>query len=260
MSRRKIAIYVEGQTEHLLIYHLILAWWSYAGIQVKNIQLQANENQRSKVVDFLPEIDPETGLFFLIIDVQGAGSLASAIARSANKQHELGFDILGIRDLYPDHALDPSCPHKAPTQNITEKFQMALKKMGCLSPEKIDLFIAIMEIEAWLLAFPAAISAWAGISESDVLEKITDELKGSSIFNLEMIKRPSNLMKEIGKKRGDPKSFGNVMSITSSINCESIQNICKSNHVPSFNNFWKKLISKTSYTDSLNTFTCGKNI
>jgi hypothetical protein len=223
MHRKKIAIYVEGQTEHLLVYHLILTWWSYSGIQIQNTQLRANEDRPSKVPNFLPEVGPEHGFFFHIIDVQGDGTLASAMKDRANKQHELGYDILALRDLYPDN--DPS--------HLIEKFQMALKKIRCLNPEKIDLFSAIMEIEAWLLAFSGALSKWA------------KGLNPSIPTDLEKIPRPSSLMAEIGKSAGrnDHKTYHNISSFVASITREDILGVYASDRIPSFSRFWKKMLS-----------------
>ncbi len=245
MYRKQIAIYVEGQTEQIFLNHLILTWWKYTEVEIKNIKLQAYQNSVCKVHNFP---NPEALFFFLIIDVDGVGSLLSAMADRAKQQLQNGFEIIGLRDLCDEDYERACLIHKTdPIMIITNRIKEALERRGYDYPEQLDVFFAIMEIEAWLLAFTLAVSKWGRISEEGVLKIIKREL-GPSHLSLEAIKRPSTLIKKIGEKgcKANPKSLDEVKSLVSSITREEIQNVYESHQNPSFRKFWDKLVKLES--------------
>ncbi len=187
--------------------------------------------------NFLPEIDDASAILFLITDVDGVGSLTSAIASRAENQQKNGFEIIGLRDLsaqdFNELPVNVDRIHE-----IIQKFKKALQISGSGNTQKIDLFFAVMTIEAWMLAFTGAISKWAKIPEENVLQIL-------SSFNLEEIKSPSNILKQIAttSSRKNPKSFHEVMSLVSYITDFEINNVYESNKIPNFNKFWDRLIS-----------------
>ncbi len=234
MYRKKIAIYVEGQTEQIFLNHLILVWWSYSGIRIKNIKLLGT----CPLPNFNP--DTESDIFILIINVDGVGSLASAIGNRANEQHNEGFVIIGLRDLFYREDWDNNLNPDEISQQIVNHFYKALKKINCKNPNKIDLFFAVMEIEAWLLAFTDAVSKWARVDEKRIQQIIDKES-----HNIEKIKNPSTLIEKIGKEAGKKshKSYHGSKSIVNSITQEEIQKVYSSDKVPSFVKFWQNFLS-----------------
>lgn len=238
MYRKKIAIYVEGQTEQIFINHLILAQWNYTGVKIRNIKLQSYQDSVCKVQDFLPDIEDESALFFLITDVDGVGSLISAIANRANSQLKNGFKILGLRDLSAQDFNDlPTRLDLSDRINkIIQKFKTALQTSECEKPETIELFLAVMTIEAWLLAFTKAVSKWAKVSEEITLLNVPNR-------NIEEINAPITVLKKIGNRKKDPKSFDEVVSLVSNITDSEIESVYKGKRVPNFNKFWDRLIS-----------------
>ena len=198
MCRKKIAIYVEGQTEQVFLNHLILTWWSYSGIRIKNTKLLRTEDEVKKkylVPDFSP--DTESDIFISIINVDGVGSIASAIGNRANGQHDAGFVIIGLRDLFYKDDWDNNLNSNELSKKIADNFHKALKKINCKNPNKIDLFFAVMEIEAWLLAFTDSVSKWARLDKKEIQQMIDKESP-----NIEKIKNPSTLIEKIGKEGG----------------------------------------------------------
>ncbi len=240
MHRKKIAIYVEGQTDQVFINRLILAHWNYNGVNILNIKLQSNQDQVCKIQDFIT--DDETAILFLIIDVDGVGSLTSAIASRANIQQKNGFEIIGLRDLSAQDFNELPTNIKR-INRVIQKFKEALQISGCNKSERIELFFAVMTIEAWMLAFTKAISKWSKTPEDNILKQFSN-------INLEEIKAPSNLLKQIAHSSGkkDPKSFHEVMSFVSGITDSQIESVYRANKVPSFNRFWDKLISLCEFT------------
>lgn len=225
---RKIAIYVEGQSEHVFINHLIKIWWNFSGIRIDNIKLV--NDLKNPIQHFYANEDYE--IHFVIINVEGLGSLNSTISKNASKQIDQGFQLIALRDLDFENV---SATHK-----ILEDFKKSLHISGCKYFEKIELYFAVMTIEAWFLAFTHALSKWAKISETEVNEMINNK---SPEFSLEQIRSPANLLASIGRKRGkDPKVFHEVMSLVAEIDREMIHQVYHSSRIPRFNLFWEKLI------------------
>lgn len=222
---RKIAIYVEGQTEQILINQLILTWWSYTGIKIDNIKL--TNDLKNPIPNYYSEV---YDLYFTIINIEGMGHLASAIAQRAKKQIENGFEIIALRDL------DFKVKHPNDPIELIRTFKSGLKIAGCQYSEIIELYFAIVTIEAWMLAFHEAVSEWAEIPEKEVL----DFLKKKNC-KLEDLRSPASLLALIGKKRA--KAHHEMMSFASKINCDMIHKVYQSEQVPSFNKFWNKLTS-----------------
>lgn len=237
MSQKKIALYVEGQTEQVLLNHLIKTWWVFTGIEIKNIKMWGDKEIECEMADYSSNVTAEPNHFFLIIDVDGEGSLASSIAKRANRQHAQGYEIIGLRDLYAQDykKRPPNCKEEAYC-DILENIKKAFKIMKCINPEKIDIFFSVMETEAWLLAFSNALSKWAKNSEHPIPN------------DLEAIPRPSVLIEKIGKSvgRGNHKSFNGIVSFVTPILREEIVEVYESNRVPSFSQFWKKILCLTS--------------
>jgi hypothetical protein len=231
MNKKKFAIYVEGQTEQVLINHLIKTWWCYEGIQITNLKILKGLHKESVVKNYPLNSDHEPQILFLIFNVEGEGSLSSSIADRACRQYENHFKIIALRDLYAEDYKKEQ--HKENVdQVILANIRKALKIKGCAEPEKIDIFFSVMEIESWLLAFSNALLTWA---------KCSPPLPQ----NLEAIPRPSIRMGEIGKLagRGDHKSYHEITSFVTSITHEDIQDVYKSARVPSFSRFWNKILS-----------------
>jgi hypothetical protein len=229
MPNKKIVIYVEGQTEQILLNQLIKEWWNFSQkIRIENIKL-VNDLKNPIPNHHLSE---EYEIFFLIINVEGSGHFNSAIAQRANKQTAEGYKIIGLLDL--------DYQNLNQTHQIQQSFKIALKALSCKNPENIELFLAIISIESWLLAFTPAVSIWAAIPENQVLDIIK---KANAACDLEKIRSPAFVLSEIGKNRGkDHKNHHEVMSLVSRINREMISNVNSSSLVPSFNRFWNRLI------------------
>lgn len=235
MYKRKIAIYVEGRTEQQVLNHFIKIWYNYENIEITNLKILSGQNQKCEVVNFRESTT--SVIQFLILDVNGEGSLPSAIADRSKKQLEAGFKIFSLRDLYSQDF--QKLPKNIDSQSAIKKsMKISLEKKGCNTLDDIHIFFAVMEIEAWLLAFPSAVSKWAKVDESEVLKLIEPNHK-----NIENIKRPSVIFSEIGKLGGNkgPKSIGTITKVLNGISLEDLQNVYHSKLLPNFNKFWDEL-------------------
>lgn len=244
MRKTKIAIYVEGQTEQILLNFLIKIWWNFSGIRIQNLKILAGQYTPCPIKNFSSPDELNAGfeIFFLIIDVGGEGSLPSAIAGRSKTQHETGFKIIGLRDLYAQDF--ENLPINIDRVNaIKNNFKKALLNQKCHEHDTIDVYFAIMEIEGWLLGFTKAVSAWAKIDEVHMLSEVSKTIKSKNI-NFEMIKRPSVFLNQLGaiNKKQKSKSFNTITSIASKITRADIEELFANNQSPSFNKFWSDLL------------------
>jgi hypothetical protein len=244
MCRKKIAIYVEGHSEQILLNCLIKLWWQHSGIEITNLKIHGgNTTQREKKdIEDYSSGDSENSIRFLIINVDGEGSLSSSIAARANRLQAEQYEIIGLRDLHAQDFTDMALSDKnEAARRITATIQEALKIKKCNNPERISIFFAIMEIEAWLLAFKNASSSWS---------------KGSDLtipHDLEAVKRPSTLMSKLGKNsdRENHKTSHHMKSFVSGITREEIQEVYSSKRIPSFSVFWGQVLNLTDSNDKI---------
>lgn len=138
---RKVALFVEGQTERIFIEKLIENIFTYPSFDIQSYSLRGD---RAKMVRAC-RMDNNLEYFFLIFDVSSDGRLASAIIERAGKLvSEKGYThIFGIRDIFPNSILD--------IDHIRSIFDDAICRKG-INSETVSLFFAVMEIEAWFLA------------------------------------------------------------------------------------------------------------
>lgn len=139
---KKVAIFVEGQTEQIFVGKLLHQLYGYQGIRVvsekihgKSLFIRVQEGQLSDVFDYL----------FLVINVDTDERVLSAMIENAPNMAEKGFcKILGLRDLYPRP--------RAEKELVLQAVQRVLDSVP--QSEMMRLVLAVMEVEAWFLAEP----------------------------------------------------------------------------------------------------------
>src|SRR3989442_1260227 len=134
---KKLAIFVEGQTELYFVERLLQ---EVAGYQHISIRL---ERKIGDGILSLKSKSANTGdetYFALIYDCQGEGSVKTTIQERAKDLQSKGYNtILGLRDLYP-----------LPLADLEKLIKGANE--GLATPGlTVRIVIAVMEIEAWFL-------------------------------------------------------------------------------------------------------------
>ena len=136
---KKIAFFVEGQTERIFIEKLIEEYYTYQDFNIKSIKQIGNKTCVMRAEHKKDNIN----YYFLIFDASSDNRVLSAIKERANSLFEKGYSkILGIRDFYPEK--------RENKERILLKSKEILNQLTY--PEKILVIIAVMEIEAWFLA------------------------------------------------------------------------------------------------------------
>lgn len=134
---KKLAIFVEGQTELYFVERLLQ---ELAGYQ--HIQIRLERKIGSGIISLKSRsanVGDET-YFALIYDCQGEGSVKTAIQERMTDLRNKGYEtILGLRDLYPLTLAD-------------RKKLIAGVNQGLAVPGlKTRIVVAVMEVEAWFL-------------------------------------------------------------------------------------------------------------
>lgn len=134
---KKIAFYVEGQTEQFFIKELIIAIAGIKNIHVELEKFAGKKNSSIKLLD-LAHTPATPNYSALIYDCGGDESVKARMLEDCQRLFSVGYSrVIGLRDLYP----------------LTDlaKLESTLQKVRPL-PNNADIIIAVHEIEAWFLA------------------------------------------------------------------------------------------------------------
>ena len=140
---RKIAIFVEGQTELLFLDRLVQELAGKSGLAVEHAEGSggATRARKWKLLKRL-SIQPHHEYFVLIVNCGGDSKVKSDILERYHGLKEAGYAvIIGLRDVYGQFRYDD-------VPRLRREMSMGLPQNG----PPIELLLSIMEIEAWLLA------------------------------------------------------------------------------------------------------------
>jgi hypothetical protein len=140
---RKVAIFVEGQTELLFVDRLVQEMANEAGLAVEHAEGWggASRARRWKVLK-RRAIQPHDEYYVLIVNCGGDSKVKSDILERYHGLKEAGYSmILGLRDVYGQFRYE----------DVT-RLRLELNTGLPRSEPPVELFLAVMEIEAWLLA------------------------------------------------------------------------------------------------------------
>lgn len=149
---KKVAIFVEGQAELILVREFLLRFYEYQNIRIECFTL-LNDNLDSAPYN---HGDKDAANFYMIINVGNDNAVLSKIKSRAQGLCNSGFHkILGLRDIYGDKYKEKNNSQKTINEELIEHFvrinQEQINAMAC--HEKIKFFFAVMEVEAWFLGF-----------------------------------------------------------------------------------------------------------
>ncbi|MBC1196934.1 hypothetical protein H0901_17180 [Microcystis aeruginosa BLCCF158] len=214
MLQKKLAIFVEGQTERILITSLLQEIAGYKKVSVEVYQVRGDKANRK--IQRLKSNSIEVAPFFVLLYDCGCDShVLSDIKKQYVSLTDKGYEkILGLRDLYPE-----------PLENRT-KVENGIK--GFLKPLlqnkgiPISMILVIMEIEAWFLgeySFLTKIDSC--LTSKFILDNLGFDL---NVLDVEQIPHPSQVLDRIYQliQRSYDKSETTVEEIASLLNYEFI--------------------------------------
>lgn len=139
---KKLAIFVEGLTEQILVRHMLQAVLDRNRIAIQAVKITGGHNVRmSFTVMRAAHVDRQTDYYVLIYDCGGESNVKSYLMSQREKLVASGYTrILGLRDVYPTF--------------VREEVPRLIRGLNHQLPQKkafTQIYLAIMETEAWFL-------------------------------------------------------------------------------------------------------------
>jgi hypothetical protein len=231
---KKVAIFVEGLSELILVQRLLLIIGE-SSVSYKTFELHCNDLRKPES-DSLAMYDyknPSANIEFLIIKANNDEKVVSAIKERAEGLIKQGYmNILGLRDMYSERYAKTSKGfiNNQTTDDFIKGVNSIIQDMDC--HDKIKIFFAIMEVEAWFL------STWEifeKIDSSLTYSCIKTKLKFDSKLDPRIYYRPSREVKKILKDYD--KSKGKVCKIVNKLEIEHINKVIEDNRCKEYEDF-----------------------
>ena len=211
MLQKKLAIFVEGQTERIFITRLLQEIAGYKKVSVEVYQVRGDKANRK--IEPLKSNSIEVAPFFILLYDCGCDShVLSDIKKQHNSLTNNGYEkILGLRDLYPE-----PLKNRTQVENGIKGFLKTFQKNGI----PISMILVIMEIEAWFLgeySFLTKIDSC--LTSNFILHNLGFDLNA---LDVEQIPHPSEALNKIYQliQRSYDKSETTVEEIASLLNYE----------------------------------------
>lgn len=212
---KRLAIFVEGQTEVLLVDRLL---GELAGKKGLTIEIQRADGggksgrERSFRTFTLKKSDsPESRYYVLIRSSNNDERVTSDIREQALDLAKKGYEqIMGLRDVYPLEYADIG--------KIENGIKKALKQVN--SHINCSVFLSVMEVEAWFLAEEHHYRRMNRRLTPDLIKSVT----GIDVMgNIELIRHPSDSLNQIYGIVGQSyrKKRTKVQSIVDKLNIEN---------------------------------------
>ncbi len=233
---KKIAIFVEGQTELIVVREYLLKWFDYQNLEIECRTLFSDGKFHSSEYDYST---PNPQFHFQIINVGNDNAVLSRILKREQYMWRAGYEkIIGLRDMYSKEYREKST---VIDESVNKQFINArseIIQLRATQPDKIKMCFAIMETETWFL----------GLHE--IFEKIDKQLTNDFIFNQLSINladidpekdvfHPAILLERIYGLIGNnyQKHKGDIEALTHHFDRESINNLLEQDKCNSFNVF-----------------------
>jgi hypothetical protein len=143
MTQKKIACFVEGQTEQIFVERLFQEIAGHKNISIETYKFQGRKANR-KIQTLKLSTIKNAPFIVLLYDCGNDAHVVSDIIKQHQRLTKKGYEkILGLRDLYP--------------KPLGKKEEIETGIRGILRPLQkrgvpISVILAVMEIEAWFLA------------------------------------------------------------------------------------------------------------
>lgn len=139
---KKLAIFVEGLTEQILVRQMLQAVFDRNRIAIQTVKITGGHNVRmSFTVMRAAHVDNLTDYYVLVYDCGGETNVKGYLMAHRDKLISNGYTmILGLRDVYPNFEReDVSKLYKGLNHKLPQR------------KARTHIYLAIMEIEAWFL-------------------------------------------------------------------------------------------------------------
>jgi len=243
---KRIAIFAEGQTELIFIRHFLLKLLDPSKLSLECYELVSH--QLFTVPYQYP--NPSAEIHFLILNVHGDEGVLSSIKEREKKMiEESGYDrIIGLRDMYCYEYVkrSPGVINNEISNLIIHRQNQTVGDMK--HSDRIKLFFAIMEIEAWFLGM---YNLFKKINSVLTVQHIEQKL-GIDLTTTDPQKqfyRPTDQVNDIfllceGEYK---KKQGEIESICSNMDCSDFDTARENNRCSCFDDFFQEIIGYSSF-------------
>jgi hypothetical protein len=184
---KKVAVFVEGQTELIFAGELIRHIFGHNNVDIEEQEIISHQVQTIRSVDDTSS----TAYFFRIYDCHGGGNASTVISDIKEQFSSLikaSFSyIIGIRDVYP----------------ATDLVKLRSGLSSGLPPTAtppVEIFLAVREIEAWFLAEE---NHYSLMDESLTIPLVNEIVKFDiTTTSTEKINHPSSILRAIYQSVG----------------------------------------------------------
>lgn len=139
---RKLAIFVEGLTEQILVRQLLQAVLGQNKIAIQTVKITGGHNIRmSFTVMRAAHVERHTDYYIMVYDCGGETNVKGYMLAHRAKLVSSGYTmIMGLRDAYPNF-----------TRNEVPKLLRGLNHKLPQKRAATHIYLAVMETEAWFL-------------------------------------------------------------------------------------------------------------
>jgi len=139
---RKLAIFVEGLTEQILVRHLLQAVLGQNRIAIQTVKITGGHNVRmSFTVMRAAHVVRQTDYYIMVYDCGGETNVKGYMLAHRDKLVSSGYTmIIGLRDAYPNF-------HRDEVPKLLRGLNFKLPQKRAVT----HIFLALMETEAWFL-------------------------------------------------------------------------------------------------------------
>ena len=159
---RKLAIFVEGLTEQILVRQLLQAVLDQNRIAIQTVKITGGHNVRmSFTVMRAAHVERRTDYYIMVYDCGGETNVKGYLMAHRDKLVSSGYTmIMGLRDVYPNFQ--------------HEEVPKLLKGLNHRLPQKraaTQIYLAVMETEAWFLGEYRHLKKVSGKLTPEYIEK-----------------------------------------------------------------------------------------
>ncbi|MFK7796472.1 MAG: hypothetical protein AB8E82_03385 [Aureispira sp.] len=150
---RKIAVFVEGQTELIFTRELILKCYEWQNVQLECYSLF---NDADLNTEDYPFSNPNASIYYQLLNIGNDKKVLSSILKREKYlfSNNQAFDkIIGLRDMYSKEYRELTTNHTI-SPELNQRFIDSHKttiEARAAQPNKIAFQFSIMELEAWFL-------------------------------------------------------------------------------------------------------------
>lgn len=159
---RKLAIFVEGLTEQILVRHLLQNVLDQRRIAIQTAKITGGHNVRmSFTVMRAAPVEGRTDYYIMIYDCGGETNVKGYLMAHREKLISSGYTmIIGLRDVYPNFTREE-------IPKLVRGLNFKLPQKGAFT----HIYLAVMETEAWFLGEYRHLKKVSGKLTPEYIEK-----------------------------------------------------------------------------------------